>query len=373
MHKLLGLSTITGCLLLIISITSIAFENNNKGEKINIVYEVKSILDDYVLNYCSTYDSYTVNRLYSQKKIFDEKNNINLKNKFIVSIKKKPINPNIIEFINEKPNFNIANLNINEIDLDYLSKSKKDFVKTLLPLISYENQNILLERSKLENMKIFLDDNNTLSKADLDFLYKISKKYRIKTNDRHKYDLVNELLYHVDVIPNSIVLAHDLIPLRYPSMSFLTLYHLTYVPLILKQSKLILCNSISTANDLNTFYKVPKYKLFPIRLGFSNTKYYPIKKIRQKFFLIIGRHNPHKNLERVIKAFSLAKLNGYKLVFVGSFDRRYTPGLMKTIDELNIRHLCVWRGWIDDQEKLIQHMSSQFIDMLRENFSDPNL
>ena len=207
MHKLLGLSTISGCLLLIISITSIAFENNNKDEKINIVYEVKSILDDYVLNYCSTYDSYTVNRLYSQKKIFDEKNNINLKNKFIVSIKKKPINPNIIEFINEKPNFNIANLNINEVDLDYLSKSKKDFVKTLLPLISYENQNILLERSKLENMKNFLDDNNTLSKADLDFLYKISKKYRIKTNDRHKYDLVNELLDRVDVIPNSIVLA----------------------------------------------------------------------------------------------------------------------------------------------------------------------
>ena len=146
MHKLLGLSTITGCLLLITSITSIAFENNNKGEKINIVYEVKSILDDYVLNYCSTYDSYTVNRLYSQKKIFDEKNNINLKNKFIVSIKKKPINPNIIEFINEKPNFNIANLNINEIDLDYLSKSKKDFVKTLLPLISYENQNFLSKK-----------------------------------------------------------------------------------------------------------------------------------------------------------------------------------------------------------------------------------
>ena len=56
-------------------------------------------------------------------------------------------------------------------------------------------------------MKNFLDDNNTLSKADLDFLYKISKKYRIKTNDRHKYDLVNELLYRVDVIPNSIVLA----------------------------------------------------------------------------------------------------------------------------------------------------------------------
>jgi len=52
----------------------------------------------------------------------------------------------------------------------------------------------------------------------------------------------------------SIVLAHDLIPIRYPSISFLSLYHLIYIPLILKQSKLILCKSISTAYDLNNFY-----------------------------------------------------------------------------------------------------------------------
>ena len=39
------------------------------------------------------------------------------------------------------------------------------------------------------------------------FLNKISKKYRIKTADKHKYDLVNELLNRVDIIPNSIVLA----------------------------------------------------------------------------------------------------------------------------------------------------------------------
>ena len=61
----------------------------------------------------------------------------------------------------------------------------------------------------------------------------------------------------------SIVLAHDLIPIRYPSVSFLTLYHLSYIPLILNQSKIILCNSTSTANDLNKFYKVPMNKLFP--------------------------------------------------------------------------------------------------------------
>ncbi len=173
----------------------------------------------------------------------------------------------------------------------------------------------------------------------------------------------------------SIVLAHDLIPIRYPSISFLTLYHLIYVPLILKQSKLILCNSISTANDLNRFYKVPRHKLYPIKLGFNNTKFYPIKKIRKKFFLIIGRHNPHKNLKRVIKAFAYAKITDYKLVFVGSFDKRYTPSLMKLIDKFNLSHLCVWKGWIDDDEKLslLNECHALIIASLWEGFGLPAL
>jgi hypothetical protein len=69
MFKISISSTIIGFLFLISSITSIAFEDEKTNTKINIVYEFKSMLDDYVLNYCSTYDSYTVNRLYSQKKI----------------------------------------------------------------------------------------------------------------------------------------------------------------------------------------------------------------------------------------------------------------------------------------------------------------
>ena len=165
------------------------------------------MLDDYVLNYCSTYDSYTVNRLYSQKKILDEKINNKSTNKFLVSLKKKPLNPNIINLINKDSSIKTLNKNINDINLDFLSQSKKDFVKTLLPLISYQNQNILLERSKLEELRVSLTNNNTLSKTNLKFLNMISKKYRIKTDDKHKYDLVNELLNRVDIIPNSIVLA----------------------------------------------------------------------------------------------------------------------------------------------------------------------
>ena len=207
MHKFLTLNIVIGSMFLLFSITSIAYEEKKIHEKNNLVYELKTMLDDYVLSYCSTYDSYTVNRLYSQKKILDEKINNKSSNKFLVSIKKKPLNPNIIKLINKDSSLKVLNKNINDINLDFLSQSKKDFVKTLLPLISYQNQNILLERSKLEELKDSLTNNNTLSKTDLKFLNKISKKYRIKSDNKHKYDLVNELLNRVDIIPSSIVLA----------------------------------------------------------------------------------------------------------------------------------------------------------------------
>ena len=173
----------------------------------------------------------------------------------------------------------------------------------------------------------------------------------------------------------SVVMAHDLIPIRYPTISFLTLYHLIYIPLILKQAKIILCNSISTAHDLNKYYNVPMHKLFPIKLGFDNEKFYPIKKQRKKFFLIIGRHNPHKNLRRLIQAFAYAKINDYKLVFVGPFDKRYTPSLVKLIDKYNLQHLCIWKGWIDDDEKLslLNECHALIIVSLWEGFGLPAL
>jgi len=189
------------------SITTTAFEDDQKNTNKKIIYKLNANLDDLVLNYCTTYDSYTVNRLYSQKKILDEEFNTNKVNRIFVSFKEKPVNSNVFKLINRESELKIVNQNINDINLDFLSQSKRDFVKTLLPLISYQNQNILLERSKLEELRASLIDLNTLSKTDLKFLNKISKKYRIKTADKHKYDLVNELLNRVDIIPNSIVLA----------------------------------------------------------------------------------------------------------------------------------------------------------------------
>ena len=154
------------------SITTTAFEDDQNNNK-KIIHKLNANLDDLVLNYCTTYDSYTVNRLYSQKKILDEKFNTNKVNKFLISYKEKPLNPSVFKLINNESELKIVNQNINDVNLDFLSQSKKDFVKTLLPLISYQNQNILLERSKLEGIRASLIDNSTLSKTDLKFLIEI--------------------------------------------------------------------------------------------------------------------------------------------------------------------------------------------------------
>ncbi len=204
MHKLIILTFIS---FLLASITSTAFEDHKVNNEIKIIYKLNANLDDLVLNYCSSYDSYTVNRLYSQKKILEQNTNLNLHNKFLVSLKIKPLNPNKFKFINKESDLKFINKNINEINLNFLTDSKREFVKTLLPLISFENQKILLERSKLESIKSFLDNNKTLPASELKFIKKIAKKYKLKTADEHKYDLVNDLLDLVDIIPNSIVLA----------------------------------------------------------------------------------------------------------------------------------------------------------------------
>ena len=199
---------ITFLFFLITSIASVAFEDKQSDKDIDLIYELKSILDDYVLNYCSTFDSFTINRLYSQKKILNnEKNNNRINKKFFVYIKKKPLNPNLIKLLKKETNVKISNFSSSEVNLDYLSNTKKDFLKTLLPLISYENKKISIERSKLKSIKDFLVNFNTLPNPEIRFLEKTAIKYKLRTKNKYKLEVVNELLDLVDIIPNSIVLA----------------------------------------------------------------------------------------------------------------------------------------------------------------------
>ena len=173
----------------------------------------------------------------------------------------------------------------------------------------------------------------------------------------------------------NIVLVHDLIPLKFPKFSFLFLYHLFYVPLVLHQSKMVLCNSKSTASDVNKIYRIPLNKIKVIKLGFDRSLYYPKNLTREQFFLVIGRHNPYKNLTRLLKAFKLFNNKNYKIIFIGPCDKRFTPRLKKLSKKLYIDGQCEWRDWVSAEEKLnlLNTCKALYIISLWEGFGLPAL
>ncbi len=150
-----------------------------------------------------------------------------------------------------------------------------------------------------------------------------------------------------------VVLAHDLIPLRFPRISQKFIFYSTYLPVILHNAELVLCNSKATANELFSFFKIPSKKLEIISLGINHKEIYPIKQERKNFFLVLGRHDQHKNLLRIIDAITKIKNLDFKVLFAGPFKEKFTKKILKAVNDLGLRNKCEFKPWVTPEEKLI--------------------
>jgi glycosyltransferase involved in cell wall biosynthesis len=156
-----------------------------------------------------------------------------------------------------------------------------------------------------------------------------------------------------------VLMCHDLIPLRFPkATSPLTNYFRLIVPQVLKQAEHIICNSQATAKDVTDFYGISPQKITPILLGydvnnFCQTSSKKLAKIPQTspYFLYLGRHDPYKNLHRLIEAFAkLPQCQDYQLWLAGSTDSRYTPKLKQQAKELGISEQIKFLNYVSYQE-----------------------
>ena len=84
---------------------------------------------------------------------------------------------------------------------------KNNFINILLPLIIDENKKILAQRLSLIDIGANLNNNKTLSNHNQKLLNSLAFNYNVDIKNKHKVDIIEELLNKIDVIPNSIVLA----------------------------------------------------------------------------------------------------------------------------------------------------------------------
>lgn len=142
-----------------------------------------------------------------------------------------------------------------------------------------------------------------------------------------------------------IVMVHDLIPLRFPRRnSPLTPYFRHYIPQVLAQAEHIICNSVATARDITNFLGIPSAKITPILLAYDDRHFRKldlgdrISEQQLPYFLYLGRHDPYKNLHRLISAFAaIPNSRNYQLWLAGSPDKRYTPKLQAQVEELDLQ------------------------------------
>jgi glycosyltransferase involved in cell wall biosynthesis len=139
-----------------------------------------------------------------------------------------------------------------------------------------------------------------------------------------------------------VVTVHDLIPLRfYRRFSPLSNYFRYQLPLVLEQAQHIICNSQSTAGDLHSFLGLAEEKITSIPLAYdsNNFRFLNLEQPENPYYLYLGRHDPYKNLQGLIRAFSrMNKGNDAHLWIAGQPDGRYTPKLEMMVTELGLKN-----------------------------------
>ncbi|MBN3992483.1 MAG: glycosyltransferase family 4 protein [Nostoc sp. NMS2] len=175
-----------------------------------------------------------------------------------------------------------------------------------------------------------------------------------------------------------VITVHDLIPLRFPQWFSITqqLYCSYYVRAVIQQSKHVICNSTATAEDLSKFLGVTEDKITAIALGYDSENFRFLDLPTRNYFLYLGRHNPHKNPERLITAFAaLPNCKDYELWLAGPSDRRYTPSLKAQVAQLGITNQVKFLDYVPDSElpKIINEAIALVFPSLWEGFGLPVL
>ena len=153
-----------------------------------------------------------------------------------------------------------------------------------------------------------------------------------------------------------VVMVHDMRPFTHPELSSQTLYFRTWVPSLLRSCRHILTNSQYTSREIQKVTRISSDKITVIPLGYDNKLFAP-NRLQQlsdscPYLLHVGQAYPHKNLHRLVKAFSLisGRYPDLRLVLAGKPYRHQTRSLKALAHQLRIDHKVVFKSYVDRRE-----------------------
>ena len=148
-----------------------------------------------------------------------------------------------------------------------------------------------------------------------------------------------------------VVMVHDLRPISHPERSLQSLYFRAWVPPLLRSCQRVITNSQFTASEIERHTGLAASRISVIPLGYDDQLFRPaspgsphqappvLAGLRGPYLLHLGQAYPHKNLERLIRAFAQVvphhpELN---LVLAGKPHVSETPRLQGLVETLGLQ------------------------------------
>ncbi len=162
-----------------------------------------------------------------------------------------------------------------------------------------------------------------------------------------------------------VITIHDLIFDRYPEYmpwAWSRPYYRLLMKLSTRRARRIISVSQATADDLSHYYQIPRDKIAVVlegvepsfgplfdedRLGMLRRRY----KLAGPVILSVGARRPHKNLDRLVRAFaSLAPQVSHDLLLVGPADSRFPDKACEVAAEAGLNGRVRFLDWVPEAD-----------------------
>lgn len=148
-----------------------------------------------------------------------------------------------------------------------------------------------------------------------------------------------------------VVMVHDLRPISHPERSLQSLYFRAWVPPLLRRCQRVITNSQFTAAEIERHTGLAASRISVIPLGYDDQLFRPaspsaanqpppvLAGLQGPYLLHLGQAYPHKNLERLIRAFAevAPRHPDLSLVLAGKPHASETPRLQALVEALQLQ------------------------------------